>query len=57
MPRKEQKYKFFDPTPEIPFKQVTIVDDLHDLMVNQWKNTILIKVLGKPWYYIYNVTQ
>lgn len=45
------KIKILPPTADIPFTQVTFDEDLHNLMKNPWENTILIKVLGKPWYY------
>lgn len=46
------KIKISKPTPEIPFKQVEFDKDLYDLMIiSPWNNTIVIKVIGKPWYY------
>lgn len=39
------------PTPEIPFKQIEFDTELQNLMEQPWKNTIVIKILGKPWYY------
>lgn len=43
--------KITNPTAEIPFKQVDFDQELKDLMIHPWKSTIIIKVLGKPWYY------
>lgn len=45
------KIKILKPTAEIPFKQVVLDSDFRDNLENQWKDAILIKVLGKPWYY------
>ncbi|KAL6535724.1 hypothetical protein OROHE_012568 [Orobanche hederae] len=46
------KIKVAMATKETPFKQVTFDDDLA-----QWKDAIIIKVLGKPWAYLALMSQ
>lgn len=45
------KMTVLEPTPEFPFKQIEFTADLKKLMAGPWINSIMIKVLGKPWYY------
>lgn len=46
-----EKMKVQPPTPEIPFTQITFDDEFHKLLRGPWEDTILIKVVGKPWFY------
>lgn len=46
-----------NPTDDMPFKQVDFEESWQDLMETQWKDNILIKVLGNSWFYPALVTK
>lgn len=46
--RMRRKLKVLDATLEVPFKQVILATDFREDLEQQWKDAILIKVLGKP---------
>lgn len=46
-----KKIKILGATPEVPFKRLILEGDFQENLNQQWKDAILIKVLGKPWFY------
>ncbi|KAL6526234.1 hypothetical protein OROMI_029874 [Orobanche minor] len=47
----KERIKIIQATTEIPFKQIDWDEHLNDTLVEPWKNAIILKVVGKPWYY------
>lgn len=46
-----EKIRVHQPSEDDPFMSIDFTDDLEELMCKQWRDTILIKMLGKPWCY------
>lgn len=45
------RIKILEATETVPFKQIVLDKDFRSEVEAHWKDAIIIRVLGKPWFY------